>query len=61
MKESIEKYIEYLKNVIIEKRHDGAICSKLGYTLQAKSIADEISIYKEIKDNMQNILNSQKK
>lgn len=60
MKESIEKYIEYLKSVIIEKKHDGAICSKLGYTLQAKSLADEISIYKEIRDNMQNILNSNK-
>jgi len=58
MRLSIEKYIEYLKSIITEKKHHLSICSKLGYTIQAEQIADEISIYKEIRDNMENILNN---
>jgi hypothetical protein len=60
MKLSIEKLIIFYKLLIAEKKIHSEVCSKLGYTLQTKSLVDEISIYKEFKDNLENILNSNK-
>jgi len=60
MKESIEKYIEYLNGLIAKKRHESEICNKLNFSVQAKFLAEEISLYKEFKDDLQNMLHNNK-
>ncbi len=61
MKQSLENYINYLKDSIKQKKYTREVAMNCGFDIQTKSISNEISIYEEFKDDLENIIYKENK